>query len=432
MLKIFCLLSLLLSPLAQAIPLESPAPLAAQALTPAPDAGVPHADPMSTIQRIPIVPSPEPGQPLGQKWYDRISLRGYTQFRFNRIGNPDWNLVSPQGDKSIGGGNSFFIRRARLVFSGDITDQVYIYIQPDMASTPDGGTATHFLQLRDLYADIYLEANREFRIRLGQSKVPFGFENMQSSQNRLALDRNDALNSPVKDERDIGLFFYWAPQEIRKRFKYLVDSGLKGSGDYGLIGLGAYNGQNANRPDLNRKLHYVARATYPFLLPNGQYIETSLQAFTGRFVVGTAAGGTPAVTPTAAADYKDQRWAASLIVYPQPIGFQAEFNQGTGPRLNDARNAVIDGEVEGGYAQVMYKYHNIIPFVKAQYYNGGRKSDSNAPMQKIRELELGTEWEVIKMVELTGSFSWSDRTTGKDPYGNLKGNLIRLQAQINY
>jgi hypothetical protein len=39
---------------------------------------------------------------------------------------------------------------------------------------------------------------------------------------------------------------------------------------------------------------------------------------------------------------------------------------------------------------------------------------------------------VIKMVELTGSFSWSDRTTGKDPYGNLKGNLIRLQAQINY
>jgi phosphate-selective porin len=35
---------------------------------------------------------------------------------------------------------------------------------------------------------------KKFRLRVGQSKVPFGFENLQSSQNRLTLDRNDALN----------------------------------------------------------------------------------------------------------------------------------------------------------------------------------------------------------------------------------------------
>jgi hypothetical protein len=33
-----------------------------------------------------------------------------------------------------------------------------------------------------------------------QSKVPFGFENLQSSQNRLTLDRNDALNSAANEE----------------------------------------------------------------------------------------------------------------------------------------------------------------------------------------------------------------------------------------
>jgi hypothetical protein len=72
-------------------------------------------------------------------------------------------------------------------------------------------------------------------VRVGQSKVPFGFENLQSSQNRLTLDRNDALNSAVANERDLGAFFYWAPSKIRERFAMLVKDGYKGSGDYGVF-----------------------------------------------------------------------------------------------------------------------------------------------------------------------------------------------------
>jgi hypothetical protein len=75
------------------------------------------------------------------------------------------------------------------------------------------------------------------------SKVPFGFENLQSSQNRLTLDRNDALNSAVANERDLGAFFYWAPSKIRERFAMLVKDGYKGSGDYGVFAL--YNGQTS-------------------------------------------------------------------------------------------------------------------------------------------------------------------------------------------
>ncbi|WP_395055838.1 hypothetical protein [Flavobacterium sp.] len=32
---------------------------------------------------------------------------------------------------------------------------------------------------------------------MGQSKIPYGFENLQSTQNRLVFDRNDVLNSAV-------------------------------------------------------------------------------------------------------------------------------------------------------------------------------------------------------------------------------------------
>jgi hypothetical protein len=90
-----------------------------------------------------------------------------------------------------------------------------------------------------------LSFDTKFRLRVGQSKVPFGFENLQSSQNRLTLDRNDALNSAVANERDLGAFFYWAPSKIRERFAMLVKDGYKGSGDYGVFAFGVYNGQTS-------------------------------------------------------------------------------------------------------------------------------------------------------------------------------------------
>ena len=58
---------------------------------------------------------------------------------------------------------------------------------------------------------------------------------MQSSSNRLSLDRNDAFNSAARNERDLGVFYYWTPKSAQDFFKYTVDEGLKGSGNYGLF-----------------------------------------------------------------------------------------------------------------------------------------------------------------------------------------------------
>src|SRR5690606_26012090 len=128
--------------------------------------------------------------------------------------------------------------------------------------------------------DVGLDAKNEFRFRIGQSKVPFGFENMQSSQNRLPLDRNDGLNSALRNERDLGIFFYWAPEKIRQRFSMLTREGYKGSGDYGVLGFGVYNGQTANLEDLNNKKHVVLRLAYPFEI-GSQIFEPGIQAYTG-------------------------------------------------------------------------------------------------------------------------------------------------------
>jgi hypothetical protein len=185
-----------------------------------------------------------------KKWFETISVRGYSQIRYNGllVTNPD--LGCEQCDKSWGGDNGFFMRRMRVILYGQISPRVYVYIQPDFASSASS-TGLHFGQIRDAYFDLGLDKENEFRLRVGQSKVPYGFENMQSSQNRPPLDRSDALNSAVSNERDLGVFFYWAPAAKRKLFSSLVKDGLKGSGDYGVFGLGIYNGQTANKPEAN-------------------------------------------------------------------------------------------------------------------------------------------------------------------------------------
>ena len=208
--------------------------------------------------------------PVKERWYEKISIRGYTQLRYNFT--PDNDLLSNSlGDRSIGKNNEFFMRRARLIVSGQPHDRVFVYLQGEFAGLVDNSEGTTVL--RDAYADLFLTENKTWRIRAGLSKVPFSFENLQSSQNRLALDRTDPMNSAFPGERNLGVFLYYTPTTVRERFRRLVDSGLKGSGDYGMVGIGVINGQAANKRDANKNKHVVFHSSYPHEFSNGQIVE---------------------------------------------------------------------------------------------------------------------------------------------------------------
>ena len=370
---------------------------------------------------------------IKKKWYETINIRGYSQVRFNKLLETNSDLGCEQCDKSWGGNNSFFVRRGRIIFSGNVHDRVYIYIQPDFASS--AGTTNMVFQIRDAYFDLALDNDKEYRLRIGQSKVPYGFENMQSSQNRIALDRNDALNSAVSNERDLGVFFYWASKSKRELFKKLVEDGLKGSGDYGILGIGAYNGQTANRTEANNNQHIVARLTYPFEFKNGQIFEAGIQAYKGKYVIQSKTTG---VSTKNNAEYVDERIAASCILYPKPLGFQAEYNIGTGPEFNKTNLSIDQSKLTGGYVQASYniklKENQFFPFVKYQYYSGGKKHELDARSYKVNDLELGVEWQPIKNFELTAIYTISKRKYEDAVLLNnfQEGNLLRLQAQFNF
>jgi hypothetical protein len=400
-----------------------------------------------------------------EKWFNKISMRGYTQLRYNQPlsgdrearearGTKDPEMRSP-GDSGIKDNGGFTFRRVRLVFSGDVNDYVSLYIQPDFASNV-GDSQQHFVQLRDAYADLAFDKKHEYRIRAGQSKVPFGWENLQSSQNRIALDRNDALNSAVPSERDLGLIGYWAPSEVQKLWKDLSKKGLKTSGDYGILGFGVYNGQSINKAEANDDLYLVAHSTYPIELNflgsffKGQVLEVGADAISGKFnpTVGVIAkdtflGNTVAFTPTIDEKMKnggirEERVGVHAVLFPQPFGLQTEWNWGEGGTLDPTLKKITSQELSGGYVQAMYKIDKLLrsddslmPYVKWQTYDGAYKGATNAPRVSVEEVEAGVEWQMMKALELTVAYSNMNRTNVGN-FGQASGDMIRTQLQWNY
>ena len=373
--------------------------------------------------------------PKESKWYDKVQIRGYVQVRYNRLFETNPDLGCEQCDRSWGDNSGFFIRRARIIFFGQLSPRVYMYIQPDFASSVSS-SSLHWSQLRDAYFDVGLDSKNEFRFRIGQSKIPFGFENMQSSQNRLPLDRADALNSAITNERDLGVFFYWAPARVRELFSSLVREGLKGSGDYGVFGFGAFNGQTANRPEANNSQHLVARFTMPFKIGN-QIIEPSLQAYSGRYVM-QSSQLSAGVKTTGDRNYLDQRAAATFVLYPKPFGILAEYNIGRGPEYNASTDSIETRDLTGGYVTFSYMIQSnkmtYFPFVRAQYYDGAKKHEQDARVHKVNELEVGCEVQFGRNFEFVAMYTNSTRTTSDraNELNRQSGRLLRLQAQLNF
>jgi phosphate-selective porin O/P len=389
-------------------------------------------------------------------WYEKLSVRGYTQFRFTRTLDQDQTGADAFlfGDRSVNGNaENFSIRRARLIISGDVSDHLALYFQTDFANTPPGSTsATFFAQLRDLYGDVYVDKEKVHRFRVGLSKVPYGFENMQSSQNRAPLDRTVPLNTAVApNERDLGVFYYWTPVRKQRLLKDLVDGGLKGSGNYGILGLGVYNGQGGSVLERDLNLHTVARLTWPWRLDNGQVVEASVQGFSGRFATQGAAirplGQGPAFTPRGSSGnqtFLDHRIAGTFVWYPQPFGFQAEWNVGRGPGLNDAQTDIQGRSLQGGYVMALYKLDTencgiFFPYVRYQSWRGGYRSIANAPYGNHDEWNIGLEWQIFKEMELVTEYGFVDGVNlnainlpGVTSYRNFDGGILRFQFQINY
>ncbi len=78
------------------------------------------------------------------RWYERLRHYGYGQLRYNQLGNPNGQVRTYHdasvGDASNGAQPGFFYRRIRWVITGQVSEHVGIFFQPDMASNISGNT----------------------------------------------------------------------------------------------------------------------------------------------------------------------------------------------------------------------------------------------------------------------------------------------------
>lgn len=366
-------------------------------------------------------------------WYDRLSIRGYAQFRYNRLLETNKQLKCATCDRSIGDRGGFFLRRARLAITAQVNDRVSVSIQPDFASEVGGRENT--LVLRHYYADIYLDSARTFRARVGQSEVPTGFEALQSSSRRLPFDRADAMESAAPGEQDLGVFFFWTSATTNKRLREVGTPRLKGTGDYGTVSLGIYNGQGGNRPEMNNTPHVLARVAYPFRI-GSRYVEANAYAFGGTYTMASAQRATGVGGDD---DFNDRRVGGSLILFPQPLGLQAEWSTGRGPEYDAATNSIVDSPVRGGYAMVSYGWgggstRRMFAYTRVQYFHGAFKTDPDARSSDVHEYEPGVEWNVEDGFELTAAYAISDRfyRDSAAPNNHQTGRFLRLQAQFSF
>jgi len=386
--------------------------------------------------------------PKEAAWYEKLSIDGYTQVRHTEQMNDAAYLTGGlPADRSVDPNQSLIIRRGRFKLAGDF-GRVYLYTQWDVAASVDSGTSRNFgLQTRDIYADIAIDEAKEHRIRIGVSKVPYGFVNLQSSQNRLQMERPEALNSAVEGERDQGIYYMYANTEDRALFKSLVKDGLKGSGDYGVFTAGFYSGAGLNKADNNGEVHSVIRFSKPWVSSSGQIYEAGVGAYAGRFIVSTGTdtatglSAAPTVNARDKADgFNDRRASAHFIMYPQPWGIEAEWTTGQGPQLNDARTSIGQSYLNGGYVMVNYRHKygeqsELIPYVRWNYFDGARKFATNAPKMVVNEIDLGFEWQWRKEVELQLQYTFADERSNTTNSSNLvvpASRRLALQLQFNY
>ncbi len=165
---------------------------------------------------------------------------------------------------------------------------------------------------------------------------------------------------------------------------------------------------------------------------DGQVFEIGGQVMRNRVRPEVRTGGLSTLS------YKDERVGIHAVLYPNPIGVQAEWNWGTGPEFVPASGRIEERPLDGGYVQVMGKIDEspigpFYPFARWQYYRGGLKTAINAARLETEELELGFEFQLDPALEITTTYGFAKRKEADERrFGQAEGQILRIQAQWNY
>jgi hypothetical protein len=388
--------------------------------------------------------SSEMGMVTSPRWYERIRIVGYQQTRYALLDNPMMDI--PLGDKlATSDPHTFYVRRIRMVFTGQISERLSIYLQPAF----EGDQQNLFnKEMVDASADFFITKDKEHRLRFGLHRAPNAFDTYRSSTNRQEMDRHESVQSGTPGERDLGIAYYWTPKVSQMRYAQLATY-HNGPGDYGDFAIMVYNGQTRNKAEQNADKHVGIRLAHPWELPNGRLLETGMMAFRGQFVVDPGSVSRCPVAlhvyngKTTGCQVRDERITWYVWTPPQPWGVLAEYTVGRGPK-RDAQGFIRESHLSGGYVQPYYtwRYSDVgmlTGYVRYGEYYGGIKTIHGVD-GRSKTLNVGLVWEPDTHWRFM--FEWMNKNglnssqvspnvalTNTAPQAEFNANLFRIQAQ---
>jgi hypothetical protein len=159
--------------------------------------------------------------------YPKLKLSGFGRVRYTVDATP-------------GKSDGFSVAQGRFGISGDITD-LFSYT---FSLEATNGDPENKKMLYDLYIDTTMVRN--FKIRLGQFKYPFGLEQTTPDADLELINKAEVVNNLVKPTRDIGV------QVSRE----LPASWLRSTVTVALV-----NGSGSNSDDENDRKTFIGRLT---------------------------------------------------------------------------------------------------------------------------------------------------------------------------
>ena len=319
------------------------------------------------------------------KWYETTKVSGYGQAR--AIWHPD----PPAGEVST----DFLIRRARIKVNASPSKRSRVQLQVAL----DEGN----IQVRDAWLEYDLQSGGEWRARLGQQKIPFGFENPQSSSRRGPLERAEITRRGPGAGRDVGVVLMWTPERDQELFAHAKKHEL-GTGDYGTVSVGIYNGQGTVAEE-NEGKHVSVRVAKPFMLGD-RYAEAGASYFGGNFH-SNAAG----------MSLDDELWGGYFYLPPRPVGIQGGYYDGE----------TEGGDVDGFYAMGLWRpCEKGLAFVRYDEYDGPRRGRGLGNVYDRDRWTAGYAHHVSSNTELTLEFEHSETAAAGD------SDTVGLQVQTTY
>jgi len=243
--------------------------------------------------------------------------------------------------------SEFLVRRARFNIRGPVNDRISYRIELQMDAKEEGKGPTSKTQLRTLYADYKLDKGT---LCIGQAKVPWGYELLESVPNLWTSERALFMDRLFPNQRDIGVMYAYQAGKDKPE-----------------LDIGIYNGTGINASDNNKRKNVMARVDFP--VPNG---SVALSGYVGEN------GADEAATD------QDRYGASARFKWPGGTEFVGEFVTGE-DRGSDVR---------GWYGQVGHPICKAKPnmlFVKYDQYD----ENTDASDDLFKRWSLGYWWEPL-------------------------------------